>query len=127
MTNDTKAEIVLVAVAAVAVLWLWHNNTQATGDSGLGAFPSFSLNNPQAAPGAVNFDIPAPTAGYDPTINLPAWNLPSFTLPMAAGSPSSCDCSQQTDQAFGSNSDLSSWLNSTLDPATMAAQASDWY
>lgn len=126
MTNDTKAEIVLVAVAAVAVLWLWHNNAQAA-SSDNSAFPSFNAEKPGTVPGAMLFDIPAPVAGYDPTINLPAWSLPSFTMPMAAGQPGSCNCSQQTDQAFGSNSDMSSWLNTALDPSTILSDVSSWY
>ena len=51
----------------------------------------------------------------------------SFTLNMAAGLPSSCNCAGQPDQAFGSSSDMSSWLNSALDPGAIAANASDWY
>lgn len=127
MTNDTKAEIVLVAVAAVALLWLWNQNTQATGDSGLSAFPSFTLGNPTSVPGAMGFDVPAPVAGYDPTISLPNISLGGINLQMAAGLPSSCNCGGQPDQAFGSNSTMSAWLNNALDPSTLSSDASSWY
>lgn len=127
MTNDTKAEIVLVAVAAVALLWLWHNNTAATGDSGVSQFPSLNLGKPGAVPGPTLFTIPAPVPGYDPTINLPSWSLPGFSLPMAAGLPSSCNCAGSPDQAFGSQSTMAAWLNGALDATDISSEAANWF
>ena len=110
VSQNTKAEIVIVAVAGLFLWWLWHKNAQGGAGNGL----NLNLtNNPVPDTSGTGFQIPTPLAGdiFQYTGNTVPNPAPlSFGLTGAGSGSCSCATSNLTGATFGSMADLSNWL-----------------
>lgn len=145
MDRDNRVEILLVALAAVVLAWLWFANRAAGAGTGIGAavlpLSGISDNNgtpvPASALGPINltqqggvtyddtfggdtFDIGAITIGAT-TITGPT--LGGVTLNLGGGQPGSCTCGGTVGNTFGSEADLSNYLSSGMPGAPNAFNA----
>jgi hypothetical protein len=97
MTKETKAEIVIVGLFALLLLWLWLSYKRAQNPAGNGWWPftGMSPGNGATASGPGLGGV-APVEGDNLTYNggsfsLPA-NAPAVTIGAPSPTPSSCGC-----------------------------------
>lgn len=131
MTHETRAEIVVVAGLAGALLVLYLLMRKP------GSGPANFLDNFSMQPGAAG-------ATQAATFDVPAWGGSSYNFTTAAapavqpanislydaGNPASCSCSgMQNATVFGSSSALANYLsgNGTIDAAAQALLKNGWY
>lgn len=122
--KETTTEVVIVAGAALAGLWLWLANRKAGAGTGLESLPILFGSGATGAAGAAGagLDGVAPVGGDTFTYNgapisLPP-NAPQVSVPGVGMGGCGCGCESQQQPQFGSTTTLISYLSSL--PATAA-------
>lgn len=125
--RETKAEIVVVAGVAAALLWLWWANRASGAGSGLESFPGFA----GVGSGDAGGQLTAPILNNIPAAAGLSVN-PGDYSGTATGLPT-CNCGDGSSGGgltFGSTQDMAAWIatngGSQLQQDIAALTAGNW-